>query len=89
MLVFKDFVEQNDLEFYSIGADPAKLMAYMVSRVLRSMQYSYIHISNRSKTQASSPPKPAEKQATSDNAAPKSKKCSKAPGQHAPWPATA
>jgi len=30
MPVFKDFVEQNNLEFYSIGADPAKLMAYMV-----------------------------------------------------------
>jgi UDP:flavonoid glycosyltransferase YjiC (YdhE family) len=28
--VFKDFVEENGLEFYSIGGDPAKLMAYMV-----------------------------------------------------------
>lgn len=27
---FKDFVEENDLEFFSIGGDPAKLMAYMV-----------------------------------------------------------
>ncbi|KAF2668843.1 UDP-Glycosyltransferase/glycogen phosphorylase [Microthyrium microscopicum] len=28
--VFKDFVEENGLEFYSIGGDPSKLMAYMV-----------------------------------------------------------
>lgn len=28
--VFKDFVEENGLEFFSIGGDPAKLMAYMV-----------------------------------------------------------
>lgn len=28
--VFKDFVEENGLEFHSIGGDPAKLMAYMV-----------------------------------------------------------
>lgn len=27
---FKTFVEENGLEFYSIGGDPAKLMAYMV-----------------------------------------------------------
>jgi len=28
--VFKDFVEDNGLEFFSIGGDPATLMAYMV-----------------------------------------------------------
>lgn len=28
--VFKDFVLQNDLEFFSIGGDPSKLMAFMV-----------------------------------------------------------
>jgi sterol 3beta-glucosyltransferase len=28
--VFKDFVEENGLEFFSIGGDPAVLMAYMV-----------------------------------------------------------
>ncbi|KAF2427854.1 UDP-Glycosyltransferase/glycogen phosphorylase [Tothia fuscella] len=28
--VFKEFVEDNGLEFHSIGGDPAKLMAYMV-----------------------------------------------------------
>lgn len=28
--VFKDFVEENGLEFFSIGGDPAQLMAYMV-----------------------------------------------------------
>ncbi|KAK6582030.1 hypothetical protein PZA11_005727 [Diplocarpon coronariae] len=28
--VFKDFVEENGLEFFSIGGDPAALMAYMV-----------------------------------------------------------
>lgn len=27
---FKNFVEENGLEYYSIGGDPAKLMAYMV-----------------------------------------------------------
>ena len=27
---FKDFVEENGLEFYSIGGDPEKLMSYMV-----------------------------------------------------------
>jgi UDP:flavonoid glycosyltransferase YjiC (YdhE family) len=27
---FKDFVEENDLEFFSIGGDPEKLMSYMV-----------------------------------------------------------
>lgn len=29
-LVFKDFVEKNGLEFFSIGGDPAELMAFMV-----------------------------------------------------------
>ncbi|TKA62206.1 hypothetical protein B0A49_10766 [Cryomyces minteri] len=29
-LVFKDFVEENGLEFFSIGGDPAELMAFMV-----------------------------------------------------------
>ncbi len=28
--VFKDFVEENELEFFSIGGDPTLLMAYMV-----------------------------------------------------------
>ena len=28
--VFKNFVEENGLEFFSIGGDPATLMAYMV-----------------------------------------------------------
>ena len=28
--VFKDFVTENDLEFFSIGGDPAQLMAFMV-----------------------------------------------------------
>ncbi|TVY75837.1 Sterol 3-beta-glucosyltransferase UGT80B1, partial [Lachnellula suecica] len=28
--VFKDFVEENGVEFFSIGGDPASLMAYMV-----------------------------------------------------------
>ncbi|KAJ5038037.1 uncharacterized protein L3040_006909 [Drepanopeziza brunnea f. sp. 'multigermtubi'] len=28
--VFKDFVEENGLEFFSIGGDPERLMAYMV-----------------------------------------------------------
>jgi len=28
--MFKDFVEENGLEFFSIGGDPAVLMAYMV-----------------------------------------------------------
>jgi hypothetical protein len=28
--VFKDFVEKNGLEFFSIGGDPAELMAFMV-----------------------------------------------------------
>lgn len=28
--IFKDFVEENGLEFFSIGGDPAQLMAYMV-----------------------------------------------------------
>ncbi|GAB7355814.1 hypothetical protein MBLNU459_g6487t2 [Dothideomycetes sp. NU459] len=28
--VFKDFVEENGLEFFSIGGDPASLMSYMV-----------------------------------------------------------
>lgn len=28
--VFKDFVEENGLEFFSIGGDPSDLMAYMV-----------------------------------------------------------
>jgi sterol 3beta-glucosyltransferase len=28
--VFKDFVEENGLEFFSIGGDPTSLMAYMV-----------------------------------------------------------
>jgi Glycosyltransferase family 28 N-terminal domain len=28
--VFKQFVEENGLEFFSIGGDPAKLMAFMV-----------------------------------------------------------
>lgn len=28
--VFKDFVEENGLEFFSIGGDPSNLMAYMV-----------------------------------------------------------
>ncbi|EED17988.1 conserved hypothetical protein [Talaromyces stipitatus ATCC 10500] len=28
--VFKDFVEENGLEFFSIGGDPSSLMAYMV-----------------------------------------------------------
>jgi hypothetical protein len=28
--VFKDFVEENGIEFFSIGGDPAELMAYMV-----------------------------------------------------------
>lgn len=27
---FKDFVEENGIEFYSIGGDPSKLMAFMV-----------------------------------------------------------
>lgn len=27
--VFKGFVEENGLEFFSIGGDPATLMAYM------------------------------------------------------------
>jgi UDP:flavonoid glycosyltransferase YjiC (YdhE family) len=27
---FKDFVEENDLEFFSIGGDPSQLMAFMV-----------------------------------------------------------
>lgn len=27
--VFKDFVEENGLEFFSIGGDPAELMSYM------------------------------------------------------------
>ena len=27
---FKDFVEENGLEFFSIGGDPAELMAFMV-----------------------------------------------------------
>jgi hypothetical protein len=29
--VFQTFVEENGLEFFSIGGDPAKLMAYMVN----------------------------------------------------------
>ena len=29
-LVFKDFVEENGLEFFNIGGDPAELMAFMV-----------------------------------------------------------
>jgi sterol 3beta-glucosyltransferase len=29
--LFKDFVEENGLEFFSIGGDPAQLMAYMVN----------------------------------------------------------
>jgi hypothetical protein len=28
--VFKDFVQENGLEFFAIGGDPATLMAYMV-----------------------------------------------------------
>ena len=28
--VFRDFVEENGLEFFSIGGDPAELMAFMV-----------------------------------------------------------
>ncbi|TVY23129.1 Sterol 3-beta-glucosyltransferase [Lachnellula hyalina] len=28
--IFKDLVEENELEFFSIGGDPATLMAYMV-----------------------------------------------------------
>ncbi len=28
--VFKDFVRENDLEFFSIGGDPSQLMAFMV-----------------------------------------------------------
>ncbi|MCJ1314633.1 hypothetical protein MMC25_008315 [Agyrium rufum] len=28
--VFKDFIEENGLEFFSIGGDPAELMAFMV-----------------------------------------------------------
>ena len=28
--VFKDFVEENGLEFFSIGGDPSELMAFMV-----------------------------------------------------------
>jgi sterol 3beta-glucosyltransferase len=28
--VFKDFVQENDIEFFSIGGDPAVLMAYVV-----------------------------------------------------------
>lgn len=38
--VFKDFVEENGLEFFSIGGDPAALMAYMVKNpgVLPSMK---------------------------------------------------
>jgi hypothetical protein len=28
--IFKDFVEENGLEFWSLGGDPAQLMAYMV-----------------------------------------------------------
>ena len=28
--VFRDFVEENDLEFFNIGGDPAELMAFMV-----------------------------------------------------------
>lgn len=37
---FKDFVESNGLEFYSIGGDPEKLMAYMVKNpsVLPSLE---------------------------------------------------
>jgi hypothetical protein len=27
---FKEFVEENDLEFFSIGGDPSRLMAFMV-----------------------------------------------------------
>jgi len=27
---FKDFVEENGLEFFSIGGDPTELMAFMV-----------------------------------------------------------
>ncbi|EMC99433.1 glycosyltransferase family 1 protein [Baudoinia panamericana UAMH 10762] len=29
--VFKDFVEENGLEFFSIGGDPSRLMAFMVN----------------------------------------------------------
>lgn len=29
-LAFRDFVEENGLEFFSIGGDPSKLMAFMV-----------------------------------------------------------
>ena len=38
--VFKDFVEGNGLEFFSIGGDPAKLMAYMVKNpgIIPSME---------------------------------------------------
>ena len=28
--VFRDFIEENGLEFFSIGGDPAELMAFMV-----------------------------------------------------------
>jgi hypothetical protein len=28
--IFKQFVEENDLEFFNIGGDPAELMAFMV-----------------------------------------------------------
>jgi hypothetical protein len=31
--IFKDFVEENGLEFFSIGGDPAALMAHMVSNM--------------------------------------------------------
>lgn len=27
---FKDFVQENGLEFFSIGSDPSRLMAFMV-----------------------------------------------------------
>ena len=38
--IFKDFVEENGLEFFSIGGDPAALMAFMVNnlRLMPSME---------------------------------------------------
>ena len=42
---FKSFVEDHGLEFFSIGGDPAELMAFMV-KVSRSLPHTGLHIMN-------------------------------------------
>jgi len=74
-VMFKEFVQQNGLEFYSTGGDPAKLMAYMV-KVDETTSLSHCSGANMiHRTQVSCRRRSLEKQAMWAKDDPRSRKC--------------